>query len=602
MSCAKDGAAVTRHLLRGRSRDGTTMAKARLISLVFLLAAFLPAVAPLRAGTTETGFGDPADPMIVAWAGREIRVWVQPRANEGYLQIARRVMADPNRYPEIVRHHGGRPVMLGHPVSFPLPLVKPEIRSQALRAMYPGDYPTDDGWVHRVAFATENLITLAEAFTGSRGKFTALAKRNKLGDPDLLHIGMEILIPLEWLSRELELRPATLRPPLVLEEDQSTRRRYARYTMGKDETLYSSVILRFTDREFAEEVNRMARELVRLNGLRDAEHVPAGVSLRIPLEWISEDYLTTKAAWRAEVPEPGAIEPPRRPQPKGGEVPGALHVIIDPGHGGIDPGAIYGRRGRPDTVYEDEVAYDIALRLAEQLKRQGHHVHVTLADPDQPRPSPAMRFVHDSDEAVQVTPPYRVEDVDVGVNMRVYYVESLYRDLTANRGVDPGQILLISIHGDALAPMLRGAMVYYPDSELRHHEFRPNGRVYRIRKEALPAQIRFVPRESEHAAESSKAFAEAIVRGLESQRIGVGGRRPVRSFYYRDDRRTLPAVLRYSRVPTSVLVEVANLNNAQDRALIRDPKTRHRISLGLAAAVEEMARRQMPLSAQARLH
>jgi N-acetylmuramoyl-L-alanine amidase len=486
--------------------------------------------------------------------------------------------------------------MLGHPISFPLALVKAEIRGAALRAMYPGDYPSDGGWVHRVAFPTENLMMLAEAFTGSGGKYAAIARRNGLRDPDLLRIGTEILIPLEWLSEDLELRPVSLKPPLVLERDPRTRRQYALYTIRKDETLYSSVILRFTDREFAEEVNRMAQELVRLNGLRDAEHVPAGQLLRIPLEWISEEFLHAMPGWRAEVPEP--LRPPRRPPSKSEASPGSLHVIIDPGHGGVDPGAIYGRRPRGDLTYEDEIVYDIGLRLGRRLERQGHKVHYTLRDSDQPNPLNVTDFPHDTDEWIPVTPPYHIDHVDVGVNMRVYLIESLYRQLVDRQGVAPEQILLISIHGDALAPMLRGAMVYYPDAGLRHHEYRPLGRVYRLRKEALPASIRFAPRENEAAARLSKDFAEAAVRGLKAQGLGVGGRRPVRSFYYRDDRRTLPAVLRYSRVPSAVLVEVANLNNPLDRRQIRQPDTRQRIALGLAAAVEEMARGQMALAAK----
>jgi len=249
--------------------------------------------------------------------------------------------------------------------------------------------------------------------------------------------------------------------------------------------------------------------------------------------------------------------------------------------------------------FEDEIVYDIALRVGERLQREGHHVYYTLKDPDQPHPLPVRLFKHDTDEMVQVTPPYRIEDVDVGVNMRVYLVESLYRELTERQDVPPEQILVISIHGDALAPMLRGAMVYYPDAELRHHEFRPAGRVYRLRREALPAFIRFEPRRNETAADLSRSFAEAIVRGLKGQGMGVGGRRPVRSFYYRDDRRTLPAVLRYSRVPASVLVEVANLNNPHDRRLLQEPDARERIARGIAAAVEDTARKQMTLAAQA---
>ena len=115
--------------------------------------------------------------------------------------------------------------------------------------------------VHRVAYASENLIQLAEAFTGSKARFQALAKLNKLSNPDLLRIGTELVFPLEWIPEELNLRPLGVKAPLTLERDPATRRHYAVYTIRKNETLYSSVILRFTDREFADEVRRLAEAL-----------------------------------------------------------------------------------------------------------------------------------------------------------------------------------------------------------------------------------------------------------------------------------------------------------------------------------------------------
>ena len=556
-------------------------------SFCTVLAIFILAIGA-RAGPSQTDFGDPAEPMVVAWAGREIRVWVRPRENEGYLQLARRVMAEPERYRDIVEYNGNRPVMLGRGVAFPFAAIKPALRGEALRALYPGDYPAERGWVHRVAYPSENLIQLAEAFTGSKAKFQALAKLNKLRNPDLLRIGTELVIPVEWIPEELNLQPLGVKAPLTLERDPATRRHYAVYTIRKNETLYSSVILRFTDREFAEEVRRMAEALVRLNGLRDVEHVPAGSKLRIPVEWIGEDYLLQRRTSR--------LVPPRRPAPKGQVSAAPMHVIVDPGHGGVDAGATYGSLRQGDITFEDEVVYDIALRLKRRLEALGHRAYLTIEDPNQKRPVAKLATRHDRDEVVLVTPPYRIDHVDVGINMRVYRIESIFRRLTERERVAPENVVLISIHGDALAPMLRGAMVYYPDESLRHAEFRPTGRVYRLRKEALPAYIRFRPEANEKAADLSRSFAELLMEGLRSHGVAVNRRRSIRSFYYREDRRTLPAVLRYSRVPSSVLLEVANLNNPADRRAIRDGAMRERIAKGIAAAVEQARRRQMTLA------
>ena len=61
------------------------------------------------------------------------------------------------------------------------------------------------------------------------------------------------------------------------------------------------------------------------------------------------------------------------------------HLIIDPGHGGLDPGAIVSvvdGNGNPIIVTEDEYVYDIALRLYRLLIRHGASVKMTIIAPD----------------------------------------------------------------------------------------------------------------------------------------------------------------------------------------------------------------------------
>ena len=56
---------------------------------------------------------------------------------------------------------------------------------------------------------------------------------------------------------------------------------------------------------------------------------------------------------------------------------GACFYVVS-GHGGPDPGAI-GKVGRYE-LHEDEYAYDIALRLARNLMREGAEVHIIIQD------------------------------------------------------------------------------------------------------------------------------------------------------------------------------------------------------------------------------
>ena len=350
------------------------------------VAAGLAALIVLAAGAADlraAGPGESQTPLQVFWANGRIVVGIYPQPNEGYIQIARRVMEHPERHAELHTFNGNRPVMAGITVKFPLVSLKPALRGMALLALYPDDEMTEEGWAHTVTNPLESLIQLAESFTGSKRYFRELARRNRLKDADVLRLGTQIISPLEWIPEELGLRPPGLKPPLKLEKDAKSGRDFALYTLQPDDTLYS-LILQFTDREQADEVNRLSGLLVQLNGLRGAERIRAGRTIRIPLEWISADWVVsrpappqlvevepevrqlpapkappTPPARKPAPPPPLAKRPPRGPPP--------VYVILDPGHGGVDPGAVYGSRRRGDLVYEHEVVFDIALRTRQVL-------------------------------------------------------------------------------------------------------------------------------------------------------------------------------------------------------------------------------------------
>jgi len=49
-------------------------------------------------------------------------------------------------------------------------------------------------------------------------------------------------------------------------------------------------------------------------------------------------------------------------------------IILDPGHGGIDTGAVV------NGIAEDEIAYDIAIRTRQLLLNQSYRVYQTVVD------------------------------------------------------------------------------------------------------------------------------------------------------------------------------------------------------------------------------
>lgn len=91
-------------------------------------------------------------------------------------------------------------------------------------------------------------------------------------------------------------------------------------------------------------------------------------------------------------------------QPRLGNRLAGWHVVIDPGHGGIDPGTIVSVRdadGNTHHIVEDEYVYDVALRAAVLLKLHGAAVTVTMLSPNHlirgNEPVDAT-FVHDRNE------------------------------------------------------------------------------------------------------------------------------------------------------------------------------------------------------------
>ena len=80
------------------------------------------------------------------------------------------------------------------------------------------------------------------------------------------------------------------------------------------------------------------------------------------------------------------------------------HIVLDPGHGGLDPGAVVPNLdGNGDKVYvvEDEYVYDIALRVYVMLRLHGAEVTLTLLSPNhliRHSDPPVQTFVNEKNE------------------------------------------------------------------------------------------------------------------------------------------------------------------------------------------------------------
>ncbi len=147
-------------------------------------------------------------------------------------------------------------------------------------------------------------------------------------------------------------------------------------------------------------------------------------------------------------------------------------IVIDPGHGGVDPGAIVENRdGRGNTVYvvEDEYCYDIALRVYKDLKRHGAEVFLTVLSPNhtiRQSPDASLTFVNEKNEVWNNESYNRTNlpsswpvGTRTGLNRRVEMAEDFYGSH------DRDKTLFISIHADNQPYAGEGSIVvYHPEA------------------------------------------------------------------------------------------------------------------------------------------
>jgi len=358
---------------------------------------------------------------------------------------------------------------------------------------------------------------------------------------------------------------------LAFEKD-SRGREHAIYVLKAGEALYSAVVVRFCGAVIAEEVNVLAEKIMAYNGIKNSSMIPTGAKIKIPIEYLGEEILLGKKTYRSSSSTRASrLRTPARL--------GDLHVILDAGHGGTDPGTTV--RGWS----EDEIAYDVMVRLKRLLERKGALVYPLVHDADtRDTPQSGRTIKNNRNENVQVTPPYKMDDSRVAVNMRVYLVDDIYRRLRRS-GVRDEDIMLISIHLDHLHPSVNGVMVYYPDAAERPATYAPSGNIYASYTESRISTIQYDSRENEQIESESYEFAERLIASCKRLRVPVHEYEPIRRFVNRSGRRWTPGIVNFSRVRTSVLVEAANLANNGDFNRIRSAQFRQRIAEAIARAI-----------------
>ncbi len=448
---------------------------------------------------------------------------------------------------------------------------------------------------HLLAVAAEGQVTLmvlaskgdtsqglAGRWTGSKSAAPLIRAANGGKEPEE---GKFYAIPAATLLDEHRLKalaalfPDELpKPPLEYASDEAGG--FAVYRLKEGEALYSAVVVRFTGRLEVDEVNALSGQIAERSGIRDVTDIPIGYAVKIPVDLLLPEFQPPGSPARAES-EAAVIAAASHALTAPAKHLAGVHVILDAGHGGKDPGAI--RSG----VYEDEHAYDVMCRVVRLLKASTEaEVYTTVYDLSSRYRSLDGRIHEDTDEVLvegrvirddggalrlDGSESYNLRSrgaTKEGVNDRFRLANERLAGL-GRAGVDPEKVVFLSLHADALHQSVRGAMIYVPGME---------------RSRYLPPGVTAASREQ--AVGLSRGLARGILARLREAGVLVHPEPAIRDRIFRRGRSPfIPAVVRETVVPHALLVEIANLNNLEDRRLLVRSDFRERFAEAIVAAL-----------------
>ncbi len=500
----------------------------------------------------------------------EINLYILPEGGDSYIKISEKLLKDPKDWKKIKEINKFEFPLKGIALKIPFEFLKEDLKVDALRNIFLDDKYNWDGIFHKCK--SETLWHIALWYTGDGKNYKILKEENNLASFEIKE-NQEIFIPekilLKSFKKFLPEKPKEEKKEEIKEEvpnliepkiDTSNGEKllafpegkdYAIYVLKKGEALYSSVVVRFTGIDDAQEVINLAQEIAKNSGIEDVTKIPANYPIKIPKDLILPKYLPKESLerqeWeRREKEVEEAFEPVEAPKLEG------VYIILDAGHGGSDTGAIAG------GVWEATYTYDIYNRLYNLLTEKTEAKVIPLVQDKKSKFKVIDRDVlpqHRS-HIILSNPPEKLNDSQKGVNMRWKLANMNYSRLI-NEKVDKNKILFISIHSDALHQSIRGATFYIPGASYM---------------KALWGE------EAIEGESQSRKLAKELLKSFKNNEINLHPYEPIREKIIRYKKYWLPAVLKMNLVPTKILIEILNLNNEEDRKNLLSKEFREKLS------------------------
>ncbi|MDP2167977.1 MAG: N-acetylmuramoyl-L-alanine amidase [Thermodesulfovibrionales bacterium] len=170
-------------------------------------------------------------------------------------------------------------------------------------------------------------------------------------------------------------------------------------------------------------------------------------------------------------------------------------ILLDAGHGGTDPGAVYG------GISEEDITLDVVLRLGERLRENGHNVLYTRDRDTNLMPSDRLKMIQEykPDAFISV-------HCNAATNPQAHGVETIYRD-------DYDYPLACEVHKALLATTeMRDRKVKH-DSETPHKRLAVLGD---LKTPACLVEIGFMSNDDDRKVmiEERELIVEAMLDGI----------------------------------------------------------------------------------------